>query len=178
MEYSGLEFFFHYGNISWKHYVQKLIQVATDSEYWHVDVRYDDKLYVGASRRYDGLDIRPLTMLKPLDMGCHIRRARLLIPINKDKFFDRLLSQYGHKFSTAGLFYLGVLKATGNREAVNDWFAQNRVMCTPTLGELIYECCRKRDVKDLAKIAYGCISPADLARWDGIQMLEEWKWNG
>lgn len=172
-----MKFFLHGGNISWANPIQKGIQVLTNSEYWHIEVEYDERLYIGLSARYGGLDVRPYHLMRPLASECYIDVAELQIPVNRDKFYEYLLSRHGRKFDHPGFFALCILKILGRVNDENIWLSKMDSMCSHILGEAtITSATYRRQVESFIKHHRRGIEPVHFLQSNIVQLTGKRIW--
>ena len=156
-----IRLYLHKGKISWlKQPALKLIQVGTDSPYFHVDAEYDKRFFIGATAER-GVDVRQKKWL--YESGHDIDIFECLAPIDEEKFYDLMASREGGKYDLKGVFYLGWLKISGQRDKANKWQKGNDYFCSEFVMSCLLDSVKEPNwFQDIPE--NDIASPADIAR--------------
>lgn len=157
--------YLHGGDLSWfSEPALKLIQLGTDSIYFHVGIKYDDRFII-ESTSSRGVDVRPFTYYRELiaEKDRFIDVYRCEEPIDLPAYYDWLSQQESRKYDKMGILKLAWLKATVQRNKANSWAKEKDFFCS----ELAMRGLRKHALKpgafkDIPSTSIA--SPADIAR--------------
>ena len=129
-----IELCLHGGNVSWgkiSEWPLKLIQIGTDSKYFHVGIRYNHRLIIESTSKR-GVDIRPLSHYEEIvkKEGRIIDIYGCVVPIDEPKFFDWLVDQNDRKYDMNSILRLAWLKLSVQRKKANDYQKNNDYFCS------------------------------------------------
>lgn len=127
-----VEIFLHKGKVSWKEWALRLIQIGTDSEYFHVGVAWKNEPLIVESTSKRGVDIRPIQHYYELieKKGREIEVYECVANINENGFYGWLLEQVDKKYDTWGIIGLGLTKIFRTRDAANKLASEHDFWCS------------------------------------------------